>query len=590
VLCNVVLTPGRLRRVAVCARLLESDDHRRRIVVGETIEQLMSGLFGDEQLPAPLARLRSCAADELMDVFDPRVTLPDLPSSLPALVELCTWARHLRIAGEELPVLAESVRADRVEGANPRCHGEVFLAAEAALIDELEQRRDNPVAPGWVSRGERALRAFDRAGIGREPLAEEVASDLFIRTAATTGAVAATVLDSGRSGLTMLRPVTKAARGLALVGYWVASGLTRGGRSARYGALGALALGGLLLVLSVFGLLPSWATAPGALLGAAALFCALAYGAMRSGTVLHGVVLLSPVLPLLVIALARDMPAGQTGTTTVAVTLAASAAIVVGLIVLGSLPTPARTPTAAARALLDREAVRWACEPSIEDRPHWSEHEWAARRRVAAMRTGVRLVTTVGVVAVIGYAATRGAAFWVPSGVPGWIVPVVLGVLNAALLALGWWQARRVAADVRQWDEVADGAGGPFVPAHTSRATAATVGWSVVYGACFSVVAWLAAWLLNTDGVAGPAVTSGCAVAAAVLLVAVPFTLPARDRRDHLRALRRGHARVPVAAHVLAGTVGGASVLVPLGLGEALPWWRWAPLGVAGRGWEAVTG
>ena len=39
------------------------------------------------------------------------------------------------------------------------------------------------------------LSAFDRAGVGREPLSEETSSDLMIRSASTAGAVSATVLD-----------------------------------------------------------------------------------------------------------------------------------------------------------------------------------------------------------------------------------------------------------------------------------------------------------------------------------------------------------------------------------------------------------
>ena len=61
-----------------------------------------------------------------------------------------------------------------------------------------------------------ALAALDRAGIGREPLNQEGASDQMIRTATTAAAVAATVADSEQSGLTAAKPVTRALRGAAV--------------------------------------------------------------------------------------------------------------------------------------------------------------------------------------------------------------------------------------------------------------------------------------------------------------------------------------------------------------------------------------
>ena len=130
------------------------------------------------------------------------------------------------------------------------------------------RRLENP-EEHTVSLGMTALNAFDRAGIGREPLTQEAASDQMIRTAATAAAVAVTVADSDRSGLAAVRPVTRVMRGAMLLPYWTITGLTRGGNLAQFLGLLGLAVGGALVVMALFGVLPAWAAGPGAAIGAA---------------------------------------------------------------------------------------------------------------------------------------------------------------------------------------------------------------------------------------------------------------------------------------------------------------------------------
>lgn len=102
------------------------------------------------------------------------------------------------------------------------------------------------------------LNAFDRAGVGREPLSEETSErpDDPRRPASTAGAVSATVLDSPTSGLGALRPVTRLVRGAMLVLHWMIVALTSRGVVPRMLALLGLSVGSILLTASLLGALP----------------------------------------------------------------------------------------------------------------------------------------------------------------------------------------------------------------------------------------------------------------------------------------------------------------------------------------------
>ena len=116
--------------------------------------------------------------------------------------------------------------------------------------------------------------------------------------------------------------------------FWVVTGLTSKSGLARGLSLLALALGGTLLALSLFGALPESASGPATALGASAVLVAFAYAALRTGTMLHGVVLLSPVIPLLTYSVVRarnDVSADQGSTTLVTVL-----GLAVALMLLGS--------------------------------------------------------------------------------------------------------------------------------------------------------------------------------------------------------------------------------------------------------------
>ena len=340
-LCRVVLTPERLRRVAVLENRTAGHEQA-------WLDELLADLFGTE-LPTgvPFDHARKEALGELAEILDPAKLTGDLPPAAEHLAALAAWAVHIDVILRELPALAAGVRADRTDGANSRSRGELFLQNQAALLKEVESfnSRTEDEGPRRVALGVRALHAFDCAGIGREQLAEEGTSDQMIATATTSAAVAVTTIDGPHLGVPALRPLTRTLRGAALLPYWVITGLTRAGSTARLLALTALAIGGMLLLISMFGSLPNWAAGPTAIVGISALLTGIGYAALRSGTLLHGLVLLSPVVPLLVYATSNDDGEPSGDLFTVGVVLVA-AAIIAALLILGSLPAPVHSPVA----------------------------------------------------------------------------------------------------------------------------------------------------------------------------------------------------------------------------------------------------
>ena len=163
-------------------------------------------------------------------------------------------------------------------------------------------------------------------------------------------------MDSDRSGFRAAKPVTRAMRGGMLLPYWTVIGQSSRSVLPRTLALLALSLGGAVLALALLGVLPESLSGPGTAVGVSAVLVAFAYGAMRSGTLLHGLVLLTPVVPLVAWAVSRlslDADATQQGLGTIVVVLVLN----VGLIVLGSLPSASGTVWATLDRLADRQGA-----------------------------------------------------------------------------------------------------------------------------------------------------------------------------------------------------------------------------------------
>ncbi|SMD23212.1 patatin-like protein [Lentzea albidocapillata] len=202
-LCRVLFDPRRLRRMDLLGR--PADDRRTAEERAQAVvDQVVTAMFGLE-MPLQVAACAEEAKKELTGIYETENELS--PSSM-KLAELAAWGLHWRIICEELPRLRAAIIADRGDGADRRSRGELFLEEHADLLRRLEYPQEHTVTLGMS-----ALNAFDRAGIGREPLTQEAASDQMIRTAATAAAVAVTVADSERSGLAAVRPVTRVLRG-----------------------------------------------------------------------------------------------------------------------------------------------------------------------------------------------------------------------------------------------------------------------------------------------------------------------------------------------------------------------------------------
>lgn len=492
ILARTVLQPQRLRRAAFLGGLVGSPQDAAPLA-RRTVQALVGDFFPEAALDdARIGDLVARAVEELTDAFDARIASGDLPAAAPALADLFAWARHLEVVPEELPALTAAIRADGVEGANARSRGEVFLHEQKPLLDRIEQARGSEVA------GEDridALAAFDRAGVGREPLRDEASSDLTLRTATTAAAVTATVLDSGRAGLGAVRPVTRALRGGVMLPYWVVTALTARAALARALALLGLTVGAVLLALALFGVLPEQLSGPATAIGGSAVLVALAYGALRSGTMLHGLVLLTPVVPLVAYAFAqgRDAAEGSDGASAAQgfATLAVVLALALGLMILGSLPAA----TGSVWASLDRLAARYAIpEPPDGTGPaHGLANAWRRTRGVG--HAAVRLLPAASVAALVVVVAT-----WLV-GAP-WLEiyaflrrnAVVLAVVAVVLLAIGAWAAWRFGRLLQVLRQVGDGDAEAWQYATLAHPAGAAAGWAVLYGAVYLGLAAFLVW------------------------------------------------------------------------------------------------
>ncbi len=510
-LARVVVSPGRVR----LWHLASGVDARQVVdeVIAASFGVPVAALEPDGDVdPTPLwlalDALRKKAVKEVGPVIAAGSALADLPPSLTSLAALAAYPRHLTIALEELPVIAAAVTADRLDGANTASRGELFLAQEQTVLHALKTDAGGTTQADRLRRyhlGFRALQALDRAGIGREPLGGELGSNQMIRTAATAAGVAATVLDGPGSGFGALKPVTRAVRGFVLFPYWVLRGLASGGTVARFLALLGILTGGVMLSLSLLGVTSGPAQSVLAALGAGTGLTVFAYAALRTGTLLHGVVLLSPVAPLLAYAVQSgdaDEERNRSLTVTIVVLLVALA-----LVLLGSLPSPLRTPFA---AVVDA----------------WR----SSKMRIAAMLVAAVAVAVLVVLTLkygwhdnVAHAAAR-SVHWVET-----LDPLLGLYLALALVAVGTALALFRGRGFQVWE--ADDVKGH----RRRRAThpmAATVGWSVVYGAIYLVAAAAIVYFVPPDNQRARSVALGTALVIALALVlVVPAVGPTIARR-----------------------------------------------------------
>ncbi|ALG11055.1 patatin-like protein [Kibdelosporangium phytohabitans] len=497
-LCRVMLDPARIRRAADLSGQLGTVD--AATVVDDLVKRLFGGLPTDQ-------RIRQCrdeAVAELAHALDAEAGSA-LPATCTALADLVAWASHIQIIIEELPELRRAIAADAVDGANVRSHGERFVKQYAGLLDTLERLpAGQPLTPETADLGIKALEAFDRAGIGREPLGDEAASDQMIRTVATAAATAITLADSPQLGVKAARPVTRSLRGVVLLPYWAIFGLTKGGKLARFLGQFGLATGGLLLVLAMFGALPEWAEAPAASFGGGAILAAFGYSAVRTSSLLHGLVLLSPVIPLVAYGLSETGSAqtrhGLTG-------LIGFVCVVAALLLLGSLPGTSLTPMGSVGKL-------------ITGFPAW-------------LKSGgwVGPLVALGVVG-------AGALIWL-SGIFGILDAnaVLVLIVTAGLVAVAAVLSYFGGRGLRTWHRHPEKG---WIDPATRDPSAAAAGWAVVYGSMYVLFAIALSFTAPGTPFAAPWwsaapwwARAGMATAitfATVLLLVVPWYVPWRAR------------------------------------------------------------
>lgn len=497
-LCRVMLDPARIRRAADLSGTLSDMD--ATAVVDDLIKQLFGGMPSDPRIQ----QCREDAIEELTDALAAEAGAAQ-PATCVALADLVAWAVHIQIIIEELPELRRAIAADGVDGANVRSNGERFVKQYAGLLNQLERiPAGQPLTPETVDMGLKALEAFDRAGIGREPLGEEAASDQMIRTVATAAATAVTLADSPQLGVKAARPVTRSLRGMALLPYWMVFGLTRGGRLARFLGQFGLAAGGLLLVLSIFGALPEWAETPAASFGGAAILAAFGYSAVRTGSLLHGLVLLTPVVPLLTYGL-TESTSDETGQGLAG--LIGVGLFVAALLLLGSLPGTSLTPMGSAGKM-------------INGFPAW-------------LKSGA----WIGPLVAAGVAGIGFLIWW--SGILGYFdsnTPVLL-ILTGGFVALAAVLSYFGGRGLRKWHRSPDG---NWTDPATRDPSAAAAGWAVVYGTIYVLIAiglsfiapgtpFASSWWNDAPWWARAGMAT-CITFAAVLLLVVPWYVPWRAR------------------------------------------------------------
>jgi hypothetical protein len=263
--------------------------------------------------------------------------------------------------------------------------------------------------------------------------------------------------------------------------HWIVAGLAGGGTMQRFLASLGLVLGGVLLVLSLLGVLGGFAAAAG-LIGGATLLAAFGYAALKTGSLLHAAALLAPVVPLAAFAVHTQADTAKDA----AGRLALVAAGVIALYVLANLPWPIRSPFGllgdAGRALRT-----------------WSKHNPKTLRRTLAAGLGVAAAV------VAGYAAWRQWGPLSETTVERLQQSQTVAVLFAVIVVVGGTLAFQEGRQFRSWhpdvnrpERYPRGAGevtGAFHRVRVDHPAGVAASWAAVYGLAFLCLAWVLYWL-----------------------------------------------------------------------------------------------
>lgn len=502
-LCRVVLDPDRLRRVGALLTGVAPDEAASQLIAA--LEKQLYATSGTSGLAVD-PDLRIQATSELANALAPEPAHP--LTYLPALAAFVAYPIQARIIVDELPVLAAAIERDGGRKAG-RSRGDRFLADRETLLASL--RSPAYAANRWSEFGAESLAAFDHAGIGRETLAEQAGSDAMIRTATTATGVLATVVDSDNVGTKVMKPVTRVLRGAVMVPYFLVTGITSPPGIARFLAMFGFLAGGVVLALSLldtFGAL----NGPAAVAGVATVFGALGYSALRTGSMLHGVAMLGPLVPLSAYAIDRFHSDGDgTAVTAVLVVLA----VALGLAAIASLPWPLYSP--AATALVKLSTRPWQVVIGLVV-------------LVAVVLFGALALPAVTWGDIGDGISTAAENFWDalldlsdtdPSvALLVAMVAVLAGALTALFRGLG----------MRLWRSNLTGDGW-FLESEVSTSAGVDSGWAVVYGAVYAAIAvGLLQWDPSDETWVKVSI-AWCVVIAAVLLLGCSWWITWRRRR-----------------------------------------------------------
>ncbi|HET6987961.1 MAG TPA: hypothetical protein VFI00_15150, partial [Kribbella sp.] len=282
----------------------------------------------------------------------------------------------------------------------------------------------------------------------------------------------------------------------------------------------------VLLALPLLGVIHGWAAAPATAIGVGALLTAFGFAALRTGTLLHGIVLLTPLIPLVALAAERWHERPQEDSQAVALgTLGTILALALTLTLLGSLPANLGTPLASLGNALDRTAQRYTARYGPDFVPQTPRFK---RRWQTLVNWLSFTAAKIGTVVLAVFLVLAGAG-WVGDRAASWQTHHLLLVLIAVALALIAWVLGFLAGwSYRLWSE----AGGAWTtrPVNLPTATAAT--WSVIYGTIYLAVAtWVIwHWPQPSDWAWRAALITSVVFALSLLYV-VPAVVLIRSRR-----------------------------------------------------------
>lgn len=254
-LVQIVLSPARLYERVQEGELNGSRDVAARLrelatsaATTDEERDYLAGIVTGEELAAELAFLDGS----------------DVPTTLPLSWKLVSSALQLGILREELQVVADAAGAD----------------VDADCLEDAVGATWAKAFPSGTLTPSQVVEQFTDCQVGEETIENEVFTDYFTRLTSRASAVAGSVLGGKGSGFPgAVRRITKFPRGVLLVLYLLARGVTSKHRAPVFLVALALATGGALLGLALVASPPVILTT----LGAMILLAGVALALLRGG-------------------------------------------------------------------------------------------------------------------------------------------------------------------------------------------------------------------------------------------------------------------------------------------------------------------